>query len=114
MTKLISANADESETKYCGRVMNDPQLQCLKILQQETNFNYALFLNKFEIENSFADQSNIILNFEIYDESIKKIFGGKIVWPATLHKEISYSVFIYILKMALNDFYTQMQNLMPR
>ena len=78
--------------------------------------NLAKFRNVkpiFEINNRklCSNQASLILHIEIYDENSNKIYGNKLMWEHSISKQMSYSLFSYFVRNALDDFYSHIQEI---
>ena len=113
LEKIIYANDDNPANKHFGRIMNKYNLDNLRALMQENNLKRTICLNKFEIKDrgTFSNQIDIILHFEIYDANANKVYGGKLAWNHSLAKGVSYTLFLYWLRNAMDDFYLKMKEL---
>lgn len=109
--KIVLANDESEQNRYYGHTTNKQWLDTLRSLMKKNTSNYTICLNKFEITNSsFAtNDACFILHVEVYDENTNKVFGGKFSSEHSLSKYTSYSLFPYVIRNTIDDFYTRLK-----
>jgi hypothetical protein len=108
--KIVNSNDDSEKNKYYGRVL-DNQMEVLKMLMNQNDCRYALFLNKFEIKRKrmFSQQASFILHVDVYDKNSNKVYGNTLIWEHSIPKGLSYSMVPFMIRNALDDFYAQLK-----
>lgn len=111
LEKIILSNDDNEQNRYYGRAMNKRWLDTLTILIKESKAKHVICLNKFEVKDKrdFTNDAAFILHLEVYDENATKIFGGKFMSRHSLSQHTSYSLFPYLIRNAIDDFYVRLK-----
>jgi hypothetical protein len=105
INRVLLENDQDQQLKYFGRIISKGNIEVYKKLQREHNFKYIFFINKFETIS--RNGTSICLHFEIYDENLNKVFGGKSYYSNKITRTMYYDVFKYFIQNALDDFYTK-------
>lgn len=107
LERINLVNNQNPQLKYYGRVISDKYLENFRTLIQKYNLKYIFFINKFETftRRPFEATTYLCLHFEIYDNSLNKVFGSKSYYPVKITKTMYSRVFDYFVSNAINDFY---------
>lgn len=105
--KIFLVNDERPQFKYYGRIIKEKDIVIFRALIQKYSFKYIFFINKFETitRRPFSSKTFFCLHFEIYDQTLDKIFGGKSYWSAQISRTMYSNVFSYFTRKAFDDFY---------
>jgi hypothetical protein len=106
INKILLANDENPQSKYYGRIINEKDIIIFKTLIQKYKFKYIFFINKFETIGT-SSNTHFCLHFEIYDNTMNKIFGGKSYFSTKISGTMYYSVFYFFIRKTFDEFFEQ-------